>query len=155
MKRIQLVYHGPGALGMCWFGLGPNLRPSRSLLKLERLLNKHAFWAKDRALEDLRTMLSHSTVVVSLWRGKRMIGFGRAHSDGIYRAILWDIVVAGDLQGKGLGREVVNGLLNSRQLKNTEIIYLMTTNSSGFYQQLKFRISKNQKLMIKCCQTSG
>ena len=75
MQRIHLVYHTPGAFGMRWFGLGPNFRPSRSLLKLKRLLNKHAFWAKDRSMEDLRSMLSQSTVVVSLWRGKRIVGF--------------------------------------------------------------------------------
>lgn len=155
MKHIDMVYHSPGALGMRWLGLGPNLRPSQSLLKLERLLNKHAFWAKGRSAADLRTMLLHSTVVVTLWRGKRMVGFGRAHSDGIYRAVLWDIVVAGDLHGKGLGRQVVVGLLNSKQLKNVETIYLMTTNGEGFYNQLQFNESESQKLMIKRCPSSG
>ena len=35
--------------------------------------------------------------VVSLWRGKRLLGFGRATSDSFSRAVLWDIVVVGDL----------------------------------------------------------
>ena len=39
-----------------------------------------------------------------------MVGFGRATTDGIYRAVLWDVVVAGDLQGKGLGRKVIASL---------------------------------------------
>ena len=44
--------------------------------------------------------------MVSL-EGKRLVGFGRATSDGFSRAVLWDIVVAGDLQGHGLGRWVI------------------------------------------------
>ena len=83
-------------------------------------------------------MLKGSTVVVSLWRGKRLVGFGRASSDGIYRAVLWDIVVAGDLQGRGLGRKVVEALLESPALRDVERLYLMTTNSASFYRQLSF-----------------
>ena len=77
-----------------------------------------------------------------------MAGFGRATSDGIYRAVLWDIVVAGDLQGIGLGRQVVDALLAAPALKNVEKIYLMTTNSSDFYLQLGFKKSHNQELLL-------
>ena len=31
-------------------GLGPDLRPSRALLKLQRLFDRHAFWARGRSL---------------------------------------------------------------------------------------------------------
>ena len=51
--------------------------------------------------------------MVSLWRGKRLVGFGRATSDGCSRAVLWDIVVAGDLKGHGLGRRVIDELLHT------------------------------------------
>ena len=94
-------------------------------------------------------MLAGSQVVVSLWRGKRMVGFGRANSDGIHRAVLWDIVVAGDLQGRGLGRRVVEALMASSRLRHVERIYLMTTNSSGFYEQLGFTTDSNQQLMVR------
>ena len=149
MARIRLVEHAPGAPGLRTLGLGPKLRPSRGLLKLRRLLDKHAFWARGRSPAQLRRMLAGSQVVVSLWRGKRMVGFGRANSDGIHRAVLWDIVVAGDLQGRGLGRRVVEALLASSQLRNVERVYLMTTNSSGFYEQLGFTCDSNQQLMIR------
>jgi hypothetical protein len=45
MAQIQLVQHACGAPGLRRLGLGPQLRPSRGLLKLQRLLDKHAFWA--------------------------------------------------------------------------------------------------------------
>jgi len=149
MERIRLIKHASGAPGLRWLGLGPDLKPSRSLLKLKNLLEKHAFWAKGRSHRQLREMLAGSTVVISLWRGKRMIGFGRATSDGIYRAMLWDIVVTGDLQGCGLGRQVVEALLACSAIRNAERVYLMTTNSSEFYLQLGFRRVDNQDLLIK------
>jgi len=149
MARIQLVRHASGAPGLRWLGLGPDLKPSRSLLKLKHLLDNHAFWARGRSHRELREMLAGSTVVISLWRGKRMIGFGRATSDGICRAVLWDVVVAGDLQGCGLGRQVVEALLASTAISNVEKVYLMTTNSAEFYLQLGFRSVNNQHLLIK------
>ena len=155
MTPIRLLRHASGAPGLRWFGLGPAGRPTRGLIKLQRLLNKHAFWAKDRSLGNLKTLLRHSSVVVSLWRGKRLVGFGRAHSDGLYRAVLWDIVVAGDLQGRGLGRQVVEALLNDPQLLKTERIYLMTTNSAGFYEQLGFELASEQQLLVKHIESSG
>ena len=149
MARIHLVEHAPGAPGLRLMGLGPNLRPTRGLLKLRRLLNKHAFWARGRSPRQLRQMLKGSQVIVSLWRGKRMVGFGRASSDGIYRAVLWDVVVAGDLQGRGLGRRVVEALLASPKLRKVERVYLMTTNSNGFYEQMGFDTVTSQQLLIR------
>ena len=153
--RIRLVRHAPGAPGLRWLGMGPACRPTRGLLKLQRLFRKHAFWAQQRSTQDLRTMLRGSPVVVSLWRGKRLVGFGRASSDGIHRAVLWDIVVAGDLQGRGLGRQVVEGLLDSPRLRQVERIYLMTTDSAGFYKQLGFNSAEPQQLLIRSSKASG
>ena len=76
------------------------------------------------------------------------MGFGRANSDGFSRAVLWDIVVAGDLQGKGLGRRVVEELLHAPGVAGVERVYLMTTNSSGFYRQLGFRDAAPQQLLV-------
>ena len=113
------------------------------------------FWARGRSFAQLRRLLAGSDAVVSLWRGKRLVGFGRAASDGRYRAVLWDIVVAGDLQGRGLGRRVVEALLEAPDLQEVERIYLMTTNSAGFYQQLGFSNAEPQQLLIRRRQTSG
>jgi ribosomal protein S18 acetylase RimI-like enzyme len=147
MDAICLVIHAPGAPGLRWFGLGPGLRPTRGLWKLQRLLDQHAFWAKGRSLLQLRRMLAGSAAVVSLWRGRRLVGFGRASSDGIFRAVLWDVVIPEDLQGQGLGRQLVEALLQAPALHQVERVYLMTTNSAGFYRQLGFEMAASQQLL--------
>ena len=148
-SELKLVKHAPGAPGLRLFGLGPRLIPSKGMHELQNLLNAHAFWAKGRNIKQLRHLLRKSSVVISLWRDKRMVGFGRATSDGIYRAVLWDIIVAGDLQGMGLGRQVVDALLATPPLRNVEKIYLMTTHSADFYLQLGFKKSHGQELLLK------
>ena len=88
MAPIRLVHHAPGAPGLRCLGLGPNFIPARALLKLQRLFDRHAFWARGRSFTQLRRLLAGSDAVVSVWRGKRLVGFGRATSDGFSRAVL-------------------------------------------------------------------
>jgi len=149
MDAICLLIHAPGAPGLRWLGLGPGLRPTRGLGKLQRLLDQHTFWAQGRSLQNLRRMLAGSAAVVSLWRGRRLVGFGRASSDGVFRAVLWDVVIPEDLQGQGLGRQLVEALLNTPQLQGVERVYLMTTNSAGFYEQLGFERVEGQQLLLR------
>ncbi len=149
MNRLILVKHGTGAPGLRILGLGPHFLPTRGLFKLKNLFDKYAFWAKGRQYSDLRQLLRGSSVVVSLWKGQRIVAFGRATSDGRFRAVFWDIVVADDLQGQGLGRKVVEALLNNKSIKQAERIYLMTSNRAEFYEQMGFEKCNLQTLLIK------
>ena len=38
MKEISLINHSKGALGLRFFGLGPNLKPTSGLKKLQKCL---------------------------------------------------------------------------------------------------------------------
>jgi N-acetylglutamate synthase-like GNAT family acetyltransferase len=143
---IQLVQHHPGAPGLR-LGLGPGLRPVRAIEQLRQLFENNSFWALDRSLHGLRRMLHGSEAVVSAWQEGRLVGFGRATSDGCYRAVLWDVVVARDHEGQGLGRRLVEALLAAAPVAGAERVYLMTTTSRGFYERLGFEEVQSQRLM--------
>ena len=149
MQEIFLINHSKGALGLRLFGLGPNLMPTNGLKKLQRFLDKNAFWAKSRTIKDLKKCLANSDVIVSFWVGNEIVGFGRALSDGVYRGVLWDIVIDENHQGKGFGKSIINNILNSKKIKNTEKIYLMTTNKKLFYSQMDFKEVTSQNLLVR------
>ena len=149
MKKISLIKHSKGAIGLRFFGLGPNFEPTNGLKKLQRLLDTNAFWAKNRTINDLKKCLANSDVIVSLWVGREIVGFGRGLTDGIYRGVLWDIVIDKNHQGKGFGTLVVNNLLSSKKIKKTKKIYLMTTNKKLFYSQFDFQKVSSQNLLIR------
>ena len=149
MNPVFLVKHSKGALGLRLFGLGPNLKPTKGLLKLQQFLERNAFWAKDRKINDLRKCLANSDVIVSIWSLNKPVGFGRALSDSIYRGVLWDIVIDHNHQGKGYGKMIVNNLLESKKLKNTKKIYLMTTSKKLFYSQVDFKEVSSQNLLVR------
>ena len=149
MEDIFLIKHSKGAIGLRLFGLGPNLMPTNGLNKLQKLLDGNAFWAKNRTIKDLKKCLANSDVIISIWVGKEIVGFGRALTDGIYRGVLWDIVIDQNHQGKGYGTLIVENLLSSKKIKNTKKLYLMTTNKKLFYSQLDFKEVTNQNLLIR------
>ena len=149
MKDIYIIKHSKGAIGLRYFGLGPNLLPSNGLSKLQKLLHNNAFWAKSRTTNDLKKCLANSDVVISLWVGKEIVGFGRALTDGVYRGVLWDIVIDQAHQGKGYGKIIVQTLLKTKKIKKTKKIYLMTTNKKFFYSQVGFREVDMQNLLIR------
>ena len=125
MSCLKLIKHAPGAPGLRLFGLGPQLIPSKGMRELQNLLNNHAFWARNRNYKSLRKLLHGSTVIVTLWQDQRLVGFGRATSDQIYRAVLWDIVVADDLQGKGLGRLVFQAITQRDLIVVESVVMLL------------------------------
>ena len=149
MKSVFLVRHSKGALGLRFFGLGPNLKPTNGLNKLQKLLDNNAIWGKNRTINDLKKCLANSDVVISIWVGNEIVGFGRALTDGIYRGVLWDIVIDHNHQGKGFGSLIVNNLLSSKKIKNTKKLYLMTTNKKLFYSQFDFKEVTSQNLLIR------
>lgn len=134
---VRIVVHGPLAL-----------RLLVRIGQVQTLFNDNSFWARGRSRKALLRMLQGSCSVVSAWQAGKLVGIGRATSDGVFRAVLWDVVVAGPYQGQGLGRRIVEALLASAEVAAAERVYLMTTNSSGFYEKLGFRSQHGQKLLV-------
>lgn len=147
-EPVRLVVHSRGAKGLR-MGLGPDLRPVHAIQQLQHLMNGNAFWAKGRSLHHLRCMVKNSEVCVTAWKGKNLVGFGRATSDGIYRATIWDLVVDAEVAGRGVGRSVMERLMESPNVAPCERIYLMTTNGAEFYKKMGFQINQSQVLMMK------
>jgi ribosomal protein S18 acetylase RimI-like enzyme len=120
-----------------------------ALQQLQHLFSGNAFWANGRSLADLGQMLKHSDVCVTAWTGTKLVGFGRATSDTIYRGTIWDLVVDAQVMGRGIGRSILETLLASKALDSCERVYLMTTNSAEFYKKMGFKPNASQVLMIK------
>ena len=141
------INHARGAPGLRLFGFGPNFFPSQGVEQLQVLLNENTSWANKRKTKEIKKMLSNSSVVVSMWEKGKMIGFGRASSDQIFRAVLWDVVIDKKHRAKGLGEKLINVMLKNPNLLKVEKIYIMTTNCHDFYSKMGFNLEENQQLM--------
>ncbi len=118
------------------------------LCKLQALLNKSAFWATDRTIEDLKIAIDRSQPVVSAWDKDQLVGFARATSDGVYRATIWDVVIDCDYQRLGLGRKLVETILEHACMQGVEKIYLTTTHQQSFYERLGFVVNNSTTMRL-------
>ena len=92
-----------------------------------------AYYAPDvqrRAFEA-----SHTTVFV--YHQGRLVGFGRAISDGAYQAAIYDCAVVPELQGKGIGNLIMKNIM--RPISHCNVILYASPGKEGFYQKHGFR----------------
>ncbi len=86
--------------------------------------------------EKIRRAFENSTVVCFATRGARLMGAARALSDGEYHATVHDVVVAPDLQRRGIGYELMSALL--ARLPVWRILLVADGDASRFYRRLGF-----------------
>ena len=101
-------------------------------------LYAHAAWATGRTVEDVREMLSHTDLALSVWDGSRLVGFGRVLTDYVYRASIWDVIVDPDYQGQDVGTQIMQRILHHHDLKQVELFWLCTRDKQAFYEKLGF-----------------
>ncbi|MDQ5985000.1 MAG: hypothetical protein CSYNP_00704 [Syntrophus sp. SKADARSKE-3] len=82
----------------------------------------------------------NSYAVVFLFDGNLMAGFGRVISDGAYQAALYDIVVMPAYRGKGLGRIIMDRLME--KVPPCNVILYANPGKEGFYERRGFRLLK-------------
>ncbi len=104
-------------------------------------------WAKDRSIERIEIVLNNTKTYVVIRDKDQLIGFGRALSDGVYRAMLDDIVVDKSYRKQGLGKVIVKQLLD--QLDDIEQVFLNTKpDLESFYEAYGFSRSKGLTMSL-------
>ncbi len=80
--------------------------------------------------------IQSSYAVVFLYDSGKLIGFGRANSDGAYQAAVYDCAVLPTYQGKGLGKRIMEEILS--QVETCNVILYASPGKEGFYEKLGF-----------------
>lgn len=96
--------------------------PPEAILELFR----HAEWTQDRSREGIVAARAHTPVVVTAWRGKRCVGLVRVLTDGVYRALIEDVIVHLDERGSGISRLLIEAALDHLLVRDVEVAFLFT-----------------------------
>jgi ribosomal protein S18 acetylase RimI-like enzyme len=91
--------------------------------------------------EIIRQVFEASNVIAIVTVNGRIIGFGRAITDGVFNAAIYDIVVHRDFQRQGIGEKIMEYLLD--QLSHISCVHLIsTTGNEGFYRKFGLKMLK-------------
>ena len=89
--------------------------------------------------EELQAAIQNSFAVVSVYNEGQLIGFGRAVSDGVAYATLYDVMVMPNWQGQGSGSQIIRILVNKCERYDIRKIHLFAAKGSeSFYRHLGF-----------------
>ncbi|KAL8035291.1 hypothetical protein ABFX02_12G088100 [Erythranthe guttata] len=91
--------------------------------------------------EKIRIALEHTDALLWVESSKtsRPVAFARATGDGVFNAIIWDVVVDPNYQGIGLGKAVMERLVTQLLEKGINNIALYSEpRVLGFYRPLGF-----------------
>jgi GNAT superfamily N-acetyltransferase len=88
---------------------------------------------------ELEEALKNSWYVVSVYHFDKLIGFGRIIADGIYHALIVDLIIHPDYQKRGLGKELLAKLVTRCTENNIRDIQLFSAKGkSAFYENSGF-----------------
>jgi GNAT superfamily N-acetyltransferase len=77
--------------------------------------------------------------VISAYHDTTLIGAGRLVSDGILYAVVFDMIVTPDWQGRGIGSEILNRLLDRCNAAGIrDVLLFAARGTEGFYRRHGF-----------------
>jgi ribosomal protein S18 acetylase RimI-like enzyme len=91
-------------------------------------------WTK-HTNEIIKQVFESSNVIALVNANGRIVGFGRAMTDGVFNAAIYDVVVHRDFQKQGIAKKIMEFLLD--KLRNVSCVHLIsTTGNEEFYRKL-------------------
>jgi predicted GNAT family N-acyltransferase len=104
-------------------------------------LYRHEWWTNARHDEDVARMLQHTDLVVGVCTdpGGQLVGFTRVLTDRVYKALIFDVIVAQAHRSAGLGRRLLQHVIDHPMLAEVRHIELYCKPELiPFYEQWGF-----------------
>lgn len=97
-------------------------------------------------VEKHRISFENSYSVVFVFDEKKMVGIGRSISDGVRQSALYDIAIDPTYQGYGVGRKVIDILINTTP--DCNFILYASPGKEDFYRKLGFKKMKTGMMLF-------
>lgn len=92
------------------------------------------------SIKEIESAIKNSWYMCSIYDSDKLIGFGRVIADGIYHALIVDLIIHPNYQGKGLGSKLLDRLVNKcKKNKIRDIQLFAAKNKFTFYEKFGFR----------------
>jgi GNAT superfamily N-acetyltransferase len=109
------------------------------LVAIHRFLSESAYWALGRTPEQLQRAIDNSAVCFGIYAGEledapgRQVGFARLVSDMTTFAWLADVFVLPEARGHGLGKWMVEVVVETTRAAGIRRVVLATRDAHGLY----------------------
>jgi len=97
----------------------------------------NSYWAASRPLEVVERSIANS-ICFGAYTSGRQVAFGRAITDRAVYAYFADIFVVPEFRGRGIGKRLVEAMLEHPDVAAVNGIQLRTRDAHGLYAQFGF-----------------
>jgi aralkylamine N-acetyltransferase len=94
----------------------------------------------NRDPDKLQETFQNSSIRCFVWDAEKLIGAGRAISDGVRYSVIFDVVLLPEYQGRGIGRRIMVFL--GERSKGLNVLLYAMPDMEGFYSKLGYRKMK-------------
>ena len=104
---------------------------------IHRYLSEESYWARGRSREEIERAIEHS-IPFGVYDPDRQVGFARAVTDRATFAWLADVFVLPSHRGQGIGKRLVETVLEHPELRPMRRWMLATADAHGLYRRFGF-----------------
>tara|TARA_R110000764_G_scaffold232047_1_gene324105 strand:+ start:83640 stop:84056 length:417 start_codon:yes stop_codon:yes gene_type:complete len=106
------------------------------------------YWGKDRTKEQTLMTINNSICFGMYTEDDEQIAYARIMTDGLVFAYIMDVVVFDPHKGKGLGKKLVQHILDRSDVKKVNTVALKTMDAHSFYEALGFKNVGDSKMWM-------
>jgi ribosomal protein S18 acetylase RimI-like enzyme len=113
------------------------------LLAIHDYLSNRSHWAKGRSFEKVKLSVENSLCFGVYNDSEKFVGFARVVSDYAVFAYIMDVFILEDYQKQGLGKKLMDYIMQYPKLQGIQRIMLATRDAHGLYEKYGFKVSSN------------
>ncbi len=121
---------------------------------IHNYLSNESYWAKGRSIEAVKKSIKNS-LCFGVYIDDEQVGFARVITDYTIFAWIMDVFILPDYQWQGLGKKLMESIVNHKDLQGLKRWGLGTDDAHGLYKKFGFtslakpdnmmeRINKNE-----------
>ena len=115
---------------------------------VHRFLSEESYWARGRAREVTERSIE-GALPFGVYLGGEQVGFARVVTDGATFAWLADVFVVRAHRGRGLGKHLVQTVLEHPELRGVRRWVLGTADAHDLYRRFGFRETAPGRFMVR------
>jgi GNAT superfamily N-acetyltransferase len=104
---------------------------------IHAFLSQESYWARNVPREVVERALEHSLCVGAFENGAQ-VGFARVITDYATFGYIADVFVLPSHRGRGIAKELMNAIMNHRELRGLRRWHLVTRDAHALYAQFGF-----------------
>jgi len=108
----------------------------------------NSYWAKGISFQDVKKGIENS-LAFGVYKQESQIGFARVITDYSRLAHLADVFILEEYRGLGLGKRLMENIMNHPELQSIKKWTLLTEDAHGLYRQFGFQDLKNPEIYME------